>query len=316
MTSVFAGLDIGGGSTKVGLVDSAGTLMDEVSVGYRPEDSGDDIVDRFAGAVATMLGRNGGRALAGAGIGYPGTIDPAHRFGGLGNVPALIGFPLADRLEARLQAPVRLENDASAAAIGEARFGGHAATGRMLMVTVGTGIGLGFVVDGVAQATSGGGMGDAGHLIVEPHHPRRCRLGCLGCLESVASGDALDQAAADFAAGHPRSAIALRAAADHRQASALDVVAAALDGDPDALAMLAELATWLGRAAASWTHIFAPTAIVVGGGLSAAGALLTDPLEREARRCGLPDYIRDVRFALARLGNRAGMIGAATQMMP
>lgn len=78
--------------------------------------------------------------------------------------------------------------------------------------------------------------------------------------------------------------------------------------------MLADTGRWIGRAAATWAHLFAPDVILIGGGLSAAGDLLLQPIEQEARRCGLEMYLKNVRFALASLGNDAGMIGAAAQM--
>ena len=312
--AVFVGLDIGGGSTKLGLVGSNGTLLDEIKVGYNPADTGDDIVGRYVKAIGEITDRNQVGAVDGIGVGYPGTICEDNRSGGLGNVSALIGFPLADRLEACVKVPVRLMNDASAAAVAEARFGGHRGAGRMLMVTVGTGIGLAFVVDGAAQATSGGGLGDAGHMIVETHDPRRCRLGCLGCLESVASGEAVNEMAARYARDNPDSAIARLADGRGKTASAAEVVQCCEQGDADAVAMLGPAATWLGRAVASWTHIFAPTAVIIGGGLSAAGPFFVDNIAQEARRCGLDAYLRDVQFAPALLGNRAGMIGAAAQM--
>jgi glucokinase len=309
------GIDIGGGSTKIGLVSSDGAIIDRDRVTYDDLESADAIIGRVAGACLAMLARNAEIDPVGAGIGFPGPIHPGNMSGMLGNVPALNDMPLAARMAALISRPTRMENDASAAGIAEARFGGHKAARRQLLVTVGTGIGVAFTVDGLPFVTSDGSLGNAGHLIVNAVEPKRCRLGCLGCLESVASGEALDARAGEQAAMDPSGTIARSAAMRGQAVGTPDIVACALAGDPHAVRMLEDTGRWLGRASASWAHIFAPDLILVGGGVSAAGALLLGPIEREARQCGLEMYLKDTRFGLASLGNDAGIIGAASQFL-
>jgi glucokinase len=119
---------------------------------------------------------------------------------------------------------------------------------------------------------------------------------------------------AGFVCDNPDSAIARRSAELRKTADASDIIFCARHGDEIAISMLAEAGRCIGRAAATWSHIFAPSTILVGGGLSAAGDLLLGPIEQEARLCGLDMYLKDVRFAVASLGNDAGMIGAAAQI--
>lgn len=207
-----------------------------------------------------------------------------------------------------------MENDATAAGIAEAMFGRHKDAGRLLLVTAGTGIGVAFTVDGKPFVTSGDGLGDAGHLIVNHINPERCRQGCLGCLESIASGDALNRWAAGFVRDNPGSALARHSAKLGKAGDASAVIFCANHGDETAIDMLVEAGRWIGHAAASWAHIFAPDVILLGGGLSAAGDLMLKPVEKEARLCGLELYLKDVRYSLASLGNDAGMIGAAAQI--
>lgn len=312
------GVDIGGGSTKIGLVSSAGEIIDRrrVSVEYRHDDDADRIIDLFAGAIQDLLTAYPEFIPSGIGIGFPGPIYPDHMSGTLGNIPALDDMPLAASLGGRFHLPARMENDATAAGIAEARYGHHRDAKRLLLVAAGTGIGVAFAVEGKPITTSGGCLGDAGHIIVATENPVRCRQGCLGCLESLASGDALDRRARAYCAETTDSVVARHARDRGREASAADVIACALDGDTTAKAMLAEIGRWLGRGVATWSHIFAPDVVLLGGGLSAAGDLLLGPMEQEARLCGLDLYLRDVVFAQASLGNDAGMIGAACQIFP
>lgn len=308
------GIDIGGGSTKIGLVSSAGKIVDRARILIGEGDDADKIIGNYTKAIAEMIAVNQTARPIGIGIGFPGRIHPGNMSGDLGNVPSLDDKPFAARLSNAFSLPARLQNDAMAACLAEAMFGDDRAAERLLLITVGTGIGVAFTVGGKPLVTSGGGLGDAGHLIVNHRDPQRCRLGCLGCLESVASGDALDRHAASFVRDNPDSALARRAAESGRMVNVSDIISCARAGDKAAAEMLAEAGGWIGRAAVSWAHIFAPDVVLIGGGLSAAGDLLLKPIEREARLCGLDLYLKDVRFSLASLGNDAGMIGAAAQI--
>jgi glucokinase len=308
------GIDIGGGSTKIGLVSSTGIVDDHVRIVVTPDDSAKGIVRQYIEAISDIAARNPIARPIGIGIGFPGNIHAGNMTGTLGNIPVLDDFPLAESLARHFSVPARMENDATAAGIAEASFGHDRDAGRMLLVTAGTGIGVAFTIDRKPLHTFGGGLGNAGHPIMIADRPKRCRQGCLGCLESIASGHALNEIAAAYTCDNPDSAIARSAARRGKPADASDIIVCAQGGDANAIAMLDEAGRWIGRAAATWAHIFAPDVILVGGGLSAAGDLLLKPIEQEARLCGLDLYLKDVRFALASLGNDAGMIGAAAQM--
>ena len=192
------GIDIGGGSTKIGLVSEDGQIIDRCKVAPDPDNHGDVIVQVVADGVNGLMRQN--ILVSGIGVGYPGPIHPGNMSGGVGNVAGLNNYPLAQRLTELLGLPARLENDATAAALAEAGFGAGRASKRVLMVTAGTGIGVALIVDGQALITSGGCLGDAGHIIVNGDSHLRCRLGCTGCLEAMASAEALDDLAAAEAA--------------------------------------------------------------------------------------------------------------------
>lgn len=297
------GLDIGGGSTKIGLVDADGRLVRSVRI-VLPEGAGfAPIVARYREAIAEL---SAGGALP-VGVAYPGHVDRARGLGLNSNVPALDGQPLAAAL-AGPSAAAELLNDADAAAVAEARQHPEGTGGRLLMVTLGTGVGVSMVVSGRPLETAGGTLGDSGHLSVDPEGRHRCRLGCAGCLESVASAEALSRDATALAeAGKgPR----LDAAEAGAPVSAAAVCRAALAGDPVATELVARMAVWLGMAVASWRATFHPDLIVFGGGLSALGPALIDLIRDEADRRSLPFLTSGCRLTLARLGNDAGMIGA------
>ncbi|MEA3537004.1 ROK family protein [Rhizobium sp. CC-YZS058] len=310
------GIDIGGGSTKIGLVSADGTVIDRrrIPLARSRDDNAPRIIALYADAIRDLTSTHPRAKPCGIGIGFPGPVNPDHLSGTLGNIPALDDIPLAAMIGEQFGLPARMENDATAAGLAEAQFGRDRDAGRLLLIAAGTGIGVAFTVGGKPFVTSGGCLGDAGHLIVRADDVRRCRQGCLGCLESLASGDALNGTAARYCADRPESALAGRAHRLGRKVDASDVIACAKDGDPASMEMLNEVGRWLGRGAATWAHIFAPNVILLGGGLSAAGDLILGPLEEEARNCGLDMYLGHVRFSLASLGNDAGMMGAAAQI--
>lgn len=185
---VAIGLDIGGGSTKIGLVDGTSRLLDKRHVVLPDGADYEAVLSSYRDAIASLVGDMGTLPI---GVAYPGHVD---RRGGIGrnsNVPVLDGRPLGRDLTA--DGIMAFLNDADAAAMAEARRHPEIAGGRMLMVTLGTGVGVSMIVDGQPLETAGGTLGDSGHLNVDPARRYRCRQGCMGCLESVASGVALER---------------------------------------------------------------------------------------------------------------------------
>ena len=221
--------------------------------------------------------------------------------------------PLKERLESVLDLPVILENDANSAAWGEFRFGAAAEVDDMVLVTVGTGIGGGIVVDGVLMRGAFGVAAELGHMRVVPDGIR-CGCGNRGCWEQYASGSALVREARELVASDTPHAARLRelCAGNPAALSGPDVTAAAAEGDPAAVELLIDLGTWIGEGVASVAAILDPELIVLGGGVSEAGALLIDPaLAAFRRQLTGRGHRPEARFALATLGNDAGMIGAA-----
>ena len=290
------GLDIGGGSTKLGLIDASGALLRATRVVLPEGADFPAILALYRETIATLGPEAAALPL---GIAYPGHVDRARGLGLNSNVPALDGHPLAEALGGVLL------NDADAAALAEARL--YAET-RILMVTLGTGVGVSMIVGGVPLETAGGTLGDSGHLNLDPTGRHQCRQGCTGCLESVASGEALARDATALAqAGESAALSAVLAANGH--VTTADACRAALAGDAGARSLVTQMAEWLGMAVASWRATFQPELILFGGGLSVLGQDFIDLIRDRADARSLP-FLRENRLTLARLGNDAGMIGA------
>ena len=220
-------------------------------------------------------------------------------------------FPLRDRVERGVGLPTIVDNDANVAAWGEFRFGAGRGTTDMLLVTVGTGIGGGIVFGGRLYRGAHGFAAEIGHVIVEPNGPP-CGCGNLGCWEQVASGRAIDRLGRRAAAENPDSPLG-RAVSAHRDGPVGPAVtAAARDGDPVAIGVLAEVGRRLGEGIAGLVNVLDPDTVVVGGGAVEAGDLLLEPARRAfAEAVEGRSHRPEVPILPAALGNDAGAVGAA-----
>ncbi len=287
------GIDIGGTSAKLGLVDSSGDIVARSRVPTGRDLSGDELVAGIARAAGAMAGR-----AAAVGIAAPGMRrDDGEGVVNVTNLPHIDGYPLRSALAAALGVPASLDNDANAAALGEARHGAGHGGARVLCVTLGTGIGAGMVVDGRVHRIACGGLGDPGHILVVPHG-QRCGCGARGCVEAQAALPAIVRAAENLA-GRRFTGIA-------------DVVTAANQGCAAAGMALEEAAKLIAVALVTLTHLLAPDRLLLGGGgFDAAGDLLMPPLERSFATHVQPWLAERMTLGRAALGNDAGIIGAA-----
>jgi glucokinase len=226
------------------------------------------------------------------------------------NLPLKDG-PFRDIMAERLGLPVVVDNDANAAALVEHRFGAARGTHHSVMLTVGTGIGGGLVLDDRLYRGSVGAASEPGHMVVDMDGPR-CQGNCPshGCLEAVASGTALAREARAAAQAAPSSALG-RAAASGREVTGALVTELAHDGDQASRDVLSLIGTRLGVGIASLVNIFNPEAVVVGGGVIGAGELLLEPARAEMKRRALPPGRDTVKVVAARFAGEAGMLGAA-----
>jgi glucokinase len=211
-----------------------------------------------------------------------------------------------------------VDNDANSAALAEAQFVSNPPARHLVMLTLGTGVGGGVVIDGHIYRGATGLGAELGHVVLQADGPE-CPGNCpnRGCMEAFCSGTALARDANELARERPDSALG-RKLAEEGKLTGRHVVALARDGDPDARALLERLGTWLGVGMASLINVFEPECLVIGGGLSEEADLFLGVAEREARSRALPALAERVTIETASAGPIAGMLGAgllATQML-
>ena len=302
------GIDLGGTHLRAARIDATGRRLAVARIA----------TDRFGGpdAVAAqidhLVGTLRDATTTAIGIGIPGAVEVGA--GIVLGIPALAGwdlYPLAARLAEASGLPCRLENDAKAAALGEWRAGAGKDCRHFAYVTVGTGIGGGIIVDGRLLRGAGGLAGEIGHTrVTETGEP--CACGRIGCWQAVASGTALGLRAQRALATMPGSLVETLAGGE--APTAMHVAQAGRRADPLALALLAELARWLGIGFANVQHCYAPERIVMGGGIAALLDLLQSGIEA-SQRAGLLPGFRPAEIRAAALGDDAGLVGAAMVAM-
>lgn len=295
MSEVCFGVDIGGTTVKLGLVDRKGTLLEK-----REFPSCRDVGETFdaiAANIREIMMEHDDRCL-GAGVGVPGPVVDQRLVQGCVN----LGWgdtDVADELNRRTGLPVRAANDANLAALGEMWQGGGKGCKDLVLFTVGTGVGGGVICGGKIVSGATGGGGEVGHLPT-PFHPEwQCSCGKRGCLEVTASASGIIRAAREFSPFRERESV-----------NAKDVFDAAAAGDENARRVVEEAGRALGYAAAIMGCAVNPEVILIGGGVSAAGRALLDPVEAAFRENVFPPCGR-ARFAQAELGNNAGIFGGA-----
>jgi glucokinase len=305
------GADLGGTKMAIGVVDEAQEVLHR---GTEPT-TGLPLDDLLATLESEL--REALEACPDAvaiGIGVPCTID---RERGLAitsvNLP-IVNVPVRDLIAERLGLPVFIDNDANVAALAEHRFGAARGTRNLVLLTIGTGIGGGLVLEGEVYRGSIGAGAELGHVVIDENGPK-CQGNCPnhGCVEALASGTALGRAGRLAAESHPDSALG-RARARGDEIDGRAVTEAALAGDGIAAEVVAGIGRHLGVALASFANIFEPDVIVIGGGVAAAGELLLEPARREVRARALAP-MNETRVLLAELGPEAGMIGAAAMAL-
>ena len=307
--SLACGIDVGGTKIAGGVVDESGTILEELRV-VSPATDVPAIEEAIETLVAELRTRH---PIDAVGVGAAGYIDKARAVVLFAPNLAWRDLDLKADLERSLELPVVVENDANAAAWGEFQFGAGHDVDDLLLVTVGTGVGGGVVLDGALYRGAFGVGAEIGHMRVVPDGIL-CGCGNRGCFEMYASGSALvREARAAARAGSLLAAdLVERAGGDPAAITGPLVTDAARDGDAFAIEQIAALGRWLGEGIASLAAVLDPAVVVVGGGVSAADELLLGPA-RTAFRSQLTGrgHRPMLEIRRARLGNRAGLIGAA-----
>lgn len=296
MTSSFdAGFDIGGTRLKFGLVDQDGRIVRKGGV-RSPE----TMAEFLAVLEETWSGlkRQAPGPIRSCGFGIAGFYSIRERkLLQSPNYPILDGYPLLPALRKFIDVPIRIGNDANMAAYGEYKHGAGRGARSLVLLTVGTGIGSGIILDGKLWEGQGGYAGEIGHITVNPEG-EPCNCGNRGCLETEAAAPRMVR---NFQALTGRTDVT-----DSRQVYLL-----AKAGDPAALESFRRLAYWLGIGIGIVINMLNPEKILIGGGVVSAGKLLLDPVAEEARKRSHRISYAGCRIEKAALGNDAGLVGAA-----
>lgn len=300
------GLDVGGTKASGVAIGPDGAVIDsDVRPTPRGAHSLDALVDVMT-ELALGLGHEGS-----VGVGVPGLVT---RTGVLRSAPNLDGvaeFEIGRRLGERLGVHVGVDNDATCAAIAEWQLGAGVGVDHMVLVTLGTGIGGGIVANGAIQRGSNGFAGEFGHMIVDPDGPA-CPCGRRGCWERYASGSGLAMLAREAAVARRLSGVVRAVGGDAEDVRGEHVLAAAREGDPEALAVVDEFARWVAIGLSNLTNALDPAMFVLGGGLASGADVYLDPIERWFGDLLYQSHLRPVpRIVFATLGPLAGAVGAA-----
>lgn len=306
------GVDFGGTNVKIGLVGGRGRVM-RTAVFATPGIAAPRVFIPAVSRAIDTLARSVGLAtsrLRGVGIGAPGLVDArqgiVHH---LVNVRGWRGVPLARLLAARLRCPCAVDNDANLVALGEWSFGAGRGAEHLVCVTLGTGVGGGLVLEGGLYRGASGSAGEIGHMIVLPGG-RRCGCGQRGCLEAqVGTAAILSEARA--AARHGSVALRRLAAASPLGLTPEIVSRAAQAGDAAARQIWVRVGRWLGLAVANAVNLLNPDRVVIGGGVAKAWPMFAPSLLRTVHGLAMDVPGRTVRVVRAKLGDDAGVVGAA-----
>ena len=310
MSDLSIGVDIGGTKVLGGVVDSSGKIL-ATSRRDTPKEGGRQLTETIADVANELLQEH---SVASLGISAAGFISAdRERILATPNIAGWSGINLKEELSELVKLPIFIENDANSAAWGEAIHGAGKGSKQMMMITVGTGIGGGAVIDGKLHRGAFGIAAEFGHMRVLPEG-HLCGCGARGCFEQYASGNALMRHARESISASPDLAHNLlqRGNGTVEGLSGRHITEAAREGDPVALAAFNTTAQWLGAGIASLCVLFDPEIVVIGGGVIDAGEILLAPTRTAVDRYmpfngkhPMPEIVA------AKLGNEAGLVGAA-----
>ncbi|WP_071460123.1 ROK family glucokinase [Bacillus massilinigeriensis] len=310
---LLVGVDLGGTSIKLAVLDWEGRILLQWEVLTDKEHEGRDIPVQIAQSIHNKLEETGleKNRIVGIGVGAPGPADPET---GVISEAVNLGwksaFPLGSILMETLSLPVLVDNDANCAALGEMWRGAGKGALDLVCVTLGTGVGGGVITGGKIVHGKGGAAGEIGHIISLPDGGAPCNCGKNGCLETIASATGVVRLAHELLLKNDQVCELSEIFEDRGFVTAKDVFDAARNKDALAAIVVEKVSFHLGIALANIANTLNPDKIVIGGGVSRAGDILFAPLRDHFTRYAFPRVARSTALSPAMLGNDAGVIGA------
>lgn len=310
MKKYVAGIDVGGTTVKMGLFDEEGNLLEKWEIPTVTKEGSMAIFSNIAESLKEKMQKNHilPEAMAGAGLGVPAAVRQDGLMARAVNIGWEEMYP-AKELENLLHIPVKAENDANVAAYGEMWKGAAKGHTNTVMVTLGTGVGGGIIVDGRILTGAAGGGGEIGHIHVEDAETEKCNCGQKGCLEQYASATGIVRLAKRRLAKSDAPS-SLR----NTEITAKAVFEAAAHKDGEAREIVEEFARYLGKGLGIVCSVVNPEVAVIGGGVSKAGEIIIKTMEPYFKESVFP-ACSHVRFVMAELGNDAGICGAAGMIL-
>jgi glucokinase len=309
----LVGVDIGGTTIKMAFVSLEGDILHMWEIETDKSNSGQHIPASIASSLRqklTELNETKSR-LIGIGVGAPGPVNVDD-----GTIEGAINlgwgkYPLKDILEQVTSLPVTVDNDANIAALGEMWQGAGMRAKNLICITLGTGVGGGIIANGEIIHGVNGAGGEIGHITSVPSGGFACNCGKRGCLETIASATGIVRITQEELSASTRPSKLRNRFCENHGLTARQVFDAAKEGDELAADVIGKVAFQLGLALANLANGLNPEKIVIGGGVSQAGATLLEPLKREFARFAFPRVAEGAEIVIATLGNRAGVMGGA-----
>jgi glucokinase len=313
--ALYGAVDLGGTKLRSIVAEDSGSILAQDIGLSKAQDGLDVVLDRIVASLDASLAKAEiARAeLKGLGIASPGPVDTAR--GIVPGAPQLPGWqdvPLGRLLEERIGVPTRLENDATAAALGEHRFGAGRGSRYMLYITVSTGVGGGIIIDGELYGGKSGAAGEVGHIVIDMNGPP-CGCGGRGCLEALASGTAIAKRGEQLAESG-ESPVLVRLREEKGPITSEMMLRAVEMGDVASREGFRQAGHYFGVALASYVNIFDPEVIVIGGGVAKVGELLLEQARVTMESLAMAQPLKGVRLVVAELGELGGALGMIARM--
>lgn len=315
MNKKIIGIDLGGTSIKLAILTQEGEIQYKWSIPTNILDEGTHIVEDIIQSIRhqwDLLELTADHFL-GIGMGSPGVVNREK-----GTVIGAYNLNwkkeqfIKEKIEQALRLPFFIDNDANVAALGEQWVGAGENNPDVVFMTLGTGVGGGVIAEGKLIHGIAGAGGELGHMPIDFDAPIQCTCGRKGCLETVASATGIVHLTRRYAEEYAGDAVLKSMIDDRQEVTAKIVFDLAKEGDELALIVYKHFSRYLGIACAHIASVLNPSTIVIGGGVSAAGEFLLDGVRNEFHEHVFPQIKQSTKLALARLGNDAGVIGAAS----
>lgn len=306
------GLDLGGTNIKIAIVDEFGNIAYSDSVPTNADRGFEATISNIKNLIAITFNDSNipKEDIFGIGFGCPGLIDSVNGIvRDLPNMPGWVNIPLGEIISKEFKIKTKIDNDVSAATLGEYKFGAGIGVSNLICITIGTGIGSGIILDGRLIKGASQCAGEIGHMTLQEHGGPICGCGNTGCLEALGSASAIVRRAQEVLSGGRASKI--RELTGLGMLTPQIIAEAAQRGDPPAQRILYETGRWIGIGLANVVNLLNPELIIIGGGVAKAGEYILDPIRETIKKRTLKIPGDTVRVEPALLGESAGVIGSS-----